>query len=128
MELLKVSVTKKSEGVFVVSPTGAIDSDTYQILQDSVDPILDPLPKALVFDMKGVSYMSSMGLKVILRTKEAVEKGGGSMLLINLQPQISKIFDIVKAIPAQSIFSSVEELDQYLANIQRKEIEKRKFS
>jgi anti-sigma B factor antagonist len=126
MEMLRVTVVKKSEEVYVISSVGSIDGDTYEILQEKVDSVLRLSVKALIFDMQGVVYMSSMGLKVILRTKEAVEKGGGTMLLINLQPQISKIFDIVKAIPSQNIFSSIEEMDRYLAAIQRKEIEKRK--
>lgn len=126
MEPLKVSIVKKSEGVFVISSIGSIDGDTYEILQAKVDSVLNPSPKTLVFDLQGVVYMSSMGLKVLLRTKELVEKAGGSVLLINLQPQISKLFDIIKAIPSHNIFSSVAELDQYLAAIQRKEIEKRR--
>ena len=126
MDELKVTAVKKTDGVFILCPEGPIDGETYQILQKSVDALIKPTPKALIFDMKGVNYISSMGLKVILRTKEAIEQLGGSMLLINLRPQISKVFDIVKAVPAQNIFSSVEEMDRYLAAIQQKEIEKRR--
>lgn len=128
MDELRVSVVKKSEGVFILCPEGSIDGETYQILQKSVDALISPLPRALIFDMKGVNYISSMGLKVILRTKEVIEKGGGSALLMNLQPQISKVFDIIKAVPFNNIFSSVEEMDRYLSAMQRKEAEKRKRS
>lgn len=126
MPLLKVNVTKKSEGVLVVAPSGSIDSETYIILQKKADEFLKTPPRTLVFDMKLVSYISSMGIKVILRTKEIVEKAGGITLITNLQPQIAKVFDIVKAIPAQNIFTSIEELDRYLAGIQQKEIQKRR--
>ncbi|HNX91590.1 MAG TPA: STAS domain-containing protein [Candidatus Omnitrophota bacterium] len=126
MDLLKVSVNRRSESTYVVSPSGSIDSETYDILQENLDAILRSPVKALIFDMKNVNYMSSMGLKVILKSRETVERGGGTMVLINLQPQISKIFDIVKAIPTQNIFSSIDEMDRYLTNIQRKEIEKRR--
>ena len=126
MDLLKVSVNRRSESTYVVSPSGSIDSETYDILQENLDAILRSPVKALIFDMKNVDYMSSMGLKVILKSRETVERGGGTMVLINLQPQISKIFDIVKAIPTQNIFSSIDEMDRYLTNIQRKEIEKRR--
>lgn len=126
MSDLKVSVAKKRDGVFIISPAGSIDSDTYHILQDEVDALLEPMPTAVIFDMAEVDYMSSMGITVILKAKGLIEKGGGSVLLINLQAQIAKIFDIVKAIPAQNIFSSTAELDRYLAGIQRKEIDKRR--
>ncbi len=124
--MLKVTVAKKSEGIFVVSPAGPVDSDTYIILQKKVDEILDTAPKAVVFDMHGVTYISSLGIKVFLRTRELVQRGGGMVLLMNLPPQIAKVFDIVKAIPAQNIFSGIEDMDRYLAVIQRKELEKGK--
>jgi anti-sigma B factor antagonist len=126
MAMLKVTVTKKSEGIFVVSPAGPVDSDTYIVLQKKVDDILKPVPKAVVFDMQGVTYISSLGIKVFLRTREIVQRGGGTVLMMNLQPQIAKVFDIVKAIPSQNIFSSTEEMDHYLTSIQQKEIEKGK--
>jgi anti-anti-sigma regulatory factor len=53
-------------------------------------------------------------------TKKAMKEGGGSVLLTNLQPQIRKVFDIIKALPSLSIFESVEELDEYLTQMQRK--------
>ena len=126
MAQLKVTVAKKSEGVFVVSPTGPVDSDTYIILQKKVDEILSPTSKAVIFDMFGVSYISSLGIKVFLRAREILQKSGGAVLLINLQPQIAKVFDIVKAIPSQNIFSGIAEMDHYLAAIQQKELEKGK--
>jgi hypothetical protein len=40
--------------------------------------------------------------------------------LTNLQPQIRKVFEIIQALPSLNIFESVEELDRYLAAMQRK--------
>jgi len=36
-----------------------------------------------------------------------------------LQPQIQKVFDIIKALPSQQVFSTMRELDDYLDRIQR---------
>jgi hypothetical protein len=38
---------------------------------------------------------------------------------VNLSPQVQKVFDIVKAVPYAEIFRSEEELDAYLASMQR---------
>ena len=126
MHTLTVVIMKIAEGVFNVSPKGSIDSDTYEILQKKMDPMMRPTPKMIIFDMKEVEYISSMGLKAILDAKNKVEASGGALLLVNLQPQITKVFDIIKAIPSKNIFKSREELDHYLTEIQRQEIEKRK--
>jgi hypothetical protein len=45
-------------------------------------------------------------------------------MMINLQPQVAKVFEIVKALPDFNIFTSAEEADEYLFNIQKKMEEK----
>lgn len=126
MPLLTVTINRNSDGVFTVLPVGSIDSDTYLTLEENVDAILKPAPKVLIFDMKDVKYISSMGIKAILTAKAKVERDGGTLVMINLQSQIRKVFDIVRAIPSSHIFTGRSELDHYLATMQHKEIEKRK--
>ena len=48
---------------------------------------------------------------------------GGQTLLIHPQPQVRKVFDIVKAVPVNEVFSSTQELDAYLDKMQRKVVE-----
>ena len=43
----------------------------------------------------------------------------GRTLLLNPQPQVKKVFEIVKAVPVAEVFASVTELDQYLDHMQR---------
>ena len=38
---------------------------------------------------------------------------------MNLQPQIQKVFDILKAIPTLKVFANIEELDNYLDVMQK---------
>jgi anti-sigma B factor antagonist len=39
---------------------------------------------------------------------------------MNLQPQIQKVFDILKAIPSLKVFVNIQELDRYLDSMQKK--------
>jgi hypothetical protein len=43
-----------------------------------------------------------------------------------MQPQIAKVLEIVQMLPGIQVFASEQEMDHYLAHIQRQEIEKRK--
>jgi len=45
------------------------------------------------------------------------------LLLINAQPQIKKVFEIINALPSLAIFKDVEELDNYLTSMQQSVIE-----
>jgi anti-sigma B factor antagonist len=124
--MLEVNVDKKGEGTFVVSSFGSIDSITYKELEKTMAPLLVSTTKVVVLNMEGVSYISSMGISVILKTKKVVEENGGSFIMTNLQPQIKAVFEVIKALPNMRVFESLKEADEYLSQIQRKEIEKRR--
>ena len=125
---IKVSVVKKEEGVFVVSPFGSIDSSNYKDLEQKIVPFLAVSTKVLVLNMSAVSYISSLGIGVILVAKKVIEEQGSSFMVVNLQPQIKLAFEIIKAIPNMRVFENLEEADKYLSEMQKKEIERRKGS
>ena len=126
---LKVTVTKKEEGVFVVSPQGSIDTETYPVLEKEINSILEQAKKAVILDLKEVAYVSSMGLSVIFKTKEALENNGGTIAIINLQPQIKKVFEAIKVLP-DYYFSTMTDaekyLDDFLTDVQEKATDKEK--
>lgn len=117
---LKVTVEDKGEGVFTVRPEGSIDANTFSTLGLEVEEIMKKSPKLIIFNMADVNYVSSAGVGVVLLAEQDLKASNGKVLMVNLQPQIRKVFDIVKALPDQQIFSSIEEMDQYLKEIQRK--------
>ena len=116
---LKVNVTQKAQGVYVVQPAGSLNSNTYSILDKKVDTILAEMPTLLVLDLEHLEYLSSAGLRVILKTRKALTQNNAQLVFMNLQPQIRKVFDIVNAFPAMQIFQNIEELDDYLDVMQR---------
>src|SRR5262245_8266072 len=117
---LKVSVEEKGYGTYLVHPEGSLDSKTFGDLGVKVDALLEKSPRVIVFDMKDVNFVSSAGIGIILMAEQTLKPTGGKVLMFNLQPQIKKVFDIVQALPKQQVFSSLEEMDRYLKEIQRK--------
>ncbi|MCX6356979.1 MAG: anti-sigma factor antagonist, partial [Candidatus Aureabacteria bacterium] len=59
------------------------------------------------------------GIRVIVKAQKAVKARSGKLMVVNLQPRVKKVFDIINALPGQQIFASVEELDKYLDAIQK---------
>lgn len=74
----------------------------------------------LVFDLSQLAYLSSAGIRCFVRARKVVEPTGGKVALINPQPAVRKVLDIVKAMPPGGIFSSTAELDAYLDDMQKK--------
>ena len=118
--VLKVKSYSKRPGVVVISPIGSINAGTYSILEEKVDEILESPPDVIIFDMEFADYISSTGIRVLLKTKKAMKAANGRMVFMNLQPQIQKVFDILKAIPSLKVFASIQELDQYLDSMQKR--------
>ena len=117
---LTISRTEKEKGVITVTLEGRLDSDTAATLERQVVEILGGEPRAIVFDMAKLDYISSMGLRVVFKTLKQMRRKEGDLLMINLQKQIKKVFDIAQALPPESIFTSIEEADDYLDAMQRK--------
>jgi|SRR5579862_1520816 len=53
---------------------------------------LNQVPEPRIFDLEGLEYVSSAGLRVFLLTQKRVKGSGGGIRLINVRPQIHDIF------------------------------------
>lgn len=118
---LKVAVEARAGGAYVIlQAEGSIDANTSSILAAEVEAVLQRSPSLIIFNLERVGFVSSAGIGVVLSAEKALKKSGGKALLVNLKPQIRKVFDIVRALPEGQIFSSTAEMDAYLTEIQRK--------
>jgi len=115
---LKITVDKSPTPTFKL--VGRLDTDTAPQLDGELDKMLGSKDvKRLVFDLSGLDYLSSAGIRCFVRARKAIEPSGGTVAILNPQPGVRKVLDIVKAIPAKGIFASVAELDEYLDAIQK---------
>ena len=116
---------KAKEGFFRIVPHGPIDSDTYDGFREKADKVMANA-KGVVVDLRDVDYISSAGLGVLFTMKKTLVQKNGELLFCNLKPQIKRLFDVVKALPKETIFESLEEADRYFYRIQNEEIERQK--
>ena len=110
----------KSKNIcFIISPIGTLDANTYTILEGTVDTVLNQSPDVLIFDMEYLDYINSMGVRVLLKAKKAIDKDNGKIIFMHLQRQIKKVFEILNALPTLQVFKSIKELDEYLDSMQK---------
>ena len=121
---LSIKVEKKPNYVYAVELKGAIDAESHQKLEDEVKELIHDGTKAVILDMKAVDYISSVGIRVVVWAKKTLEKKLATFAMINLQPQIEKVFDVMKILPMIDIFEDMAEADQYIDQIIKEEIEK----
>ena len=72
--------------------SGRLDTQTAPELENELDAVLTDL-KELTFDMTNLEYVSSAGLRVILKAQKAMN-AQGSMKLTGVNDSIMEVFDI----------------------------------
>jgi len=112
--------SEPGEGFVTIRPAGSLDSNTYTDLQEHIAAITKRKPGALVLDLKDLTYISSAGVRVLIAAQKTMKAARGGFAIVNLQPQIRKVFEIIMALPSPNVFESVADLDRYLAGIQKK--------
>ena len=109
-------------GFFKVTPYGSIDSETHHGFKEQIEPLLKQHAKGIVLDLRHVDYISSSGLGVLFLMKKRLAEDKGWLLFCEVKPQIEKLFEVVKTLPSETLFSSFEEADKYFYEIMNREI------
>lgn len=88
-----MTIEKKIEnGNVTLTISGRLDTTTAPELEKTLDSVLEGT-KELIFDMAGLEYISSAGLRVILKAQKAMN-AQGSMKLTGVNDSIMEVFDI----------------------------------
>lgn len=88
-----MNITKTAEEKKVtLTLSGRLDTTTAPELEKVTEETI-PLANELIFDFKNLEYISSAGLRVILKAQKAMNQKG-NMKLINVNEDVMEIFDI----------------------------------
>ena len=88
-----MNITKNIDGKKVtLALQGRLDTTTAPELENALDECISAADE-LIFDFGGLEYISSAGLRVILKAQKAMNQKG-NMKLINVNEDIMEIFDI----------------------------------
>ncbi|MGD9612065.1 MAG: STAS domain-containing protein [Kiritimatiellia bacterium] len=116
---LTIKVLENKPRVFVVTLAGALDSTTYPLLETKIAYLLaEGEAKIITLDVAGLTFISSMGIRIIFKAQKDLARAGGYLCLARIPPPIQKALEIVEALPSMQIFASIEEMDAYLAKMQ----------
>ena len=83
---------EKENGVTVLKIDGRLDTTTAPELEKTINNEGEAL-KNLVLDFKGVTYISSAGLRVLLTAQKKMNVQG-SMELVNVSDEVMDIFEM----------------------------------
>ena len=112
---IKIKTQQKDDNTMIVSFIGSLDTETYTECEEELKKAMTPVFKAYIFDMTDLEYISSIGFAVLFRAKKTIEESGGAVVIVNLKPNVQKIFEMVKVF-SESLFATLHQADEYLDN------------
>ena len=117
---LQIEIYPPVNGNQYVLLSGRLDSASYEQLDDALEPLLHAAKPAmvLVMDLAHLDYISSAGIRCILKARKALAPTG-KVVAVNPQAQIRKVLDMVQALPLGDIFNSTAEADAYIDALQQ---------
>jgi len=118
-----MSLTIQVRQTTVVTLTGRLDTSSAPRAEQALAPVLASSPKHVVFDLAGLDFISSAGLRVVLGARKTLSDAGSECLLVNMKPQIERVLEVIRALPGLRVFASAREADEYLASIQERVLE-----
>lgn len=100
----------------IVGIQGELDHHTAEQMRDKLDELIeDPIIKNLIIDIKDMGFMDSSGIGVLIGRYKLITSRGGQVGIININPNIKKIFRVSGL---QKIFKTYDSLEDALEKMQ----------
>jgi anti-sigma B factor antagonist len=88
---MQINCNREAEKL-TIAPEGRLDTVTAPALEKKINESLDGV-SCLVLDMSGVEYVSSAGLRVILKAQKIMSHRG-KMKLVGVSESVMEVFEI----------------------------------
>jgi len=107
--------SRKKKGILVVSLEGELDHHTAEQVREYIDKKLeDPTIKNIIMDIKGLNFMDSSGIGVLIGRYKIISKRGGKVGLVNINSHIDRIFQMSGIYKIVRVY---DQLDQALTDM-----------
>ena len=96
-------------GILKVVIKGRLDAATAPVAETEINKMLEGKENRLLFDLSGLEYLSSGGLRVILSAAKEIRRREGKVALADLTQYVYEIFEVSGFTSMIPIKDTVEE-------------------
>lgn len=89
---MRLSIEKQVADATTLVLSGRLDTTTAPELEEQIDTLL-PETTAMILDMQGLEYISSAGLRVLLKIQKIMNKKG-TLKLVHVPDMVMEVLDI----------------------------------
>jgi anti-sigma B factor antagonist len=90
-DMTECATLSQELGVKWVNLRGRIDSLTSPEIQDRIDQLIHGGERTVVINLEETSFISSVGVRIIIDTYERLVKVGGQMILYNVSGNVQDV-------------------------------------
>lgn len=87
-------IEREQDGVSIFEVAGRLDSNTSPEFEKKLFETIETGSKSVVVDFEDLDYISSAGLRVILKATKALKGSDGLFFLCSLKDYVKEVFDI----------------------------------
>jgi anti-anti-sigma factor len=108
---------EKRDGLLLLTFGGQLDAASADESEQKLLALIDTQGLRVVVDLGPLTYLSSVGLGVILRLTKQVMKYDGRIVFHSLQPRVRQILDMTGLSLMLHLYESVEEAIKGVSSI-----------
>lgn len=111
-----MEITEEKRGeVNIIGLRGRLDATASPGVEKRLLALVAQGKVRIAFDFSGLSYISSLGLRVLIVVAKQVQAGGGRLALATLNESVRDIFNLAGFTHLFSVFQTVDEAVAYCA-------------
>ena len=101
--------TDNTHSISVMKVKGRVDSDTAPEFDYALSKLLDDNKNKIVLNLQGVEFLSSAGLRAMVKALKGAQSSGGDVRLASVSQPIEVILRTVGMMQMFKLFSTSEE-------------------
>jgi anti-sigma B factor antagonist len=101
--------TDNTQSVSVMKVKGRVDSETAPELDEALTKLLQEDRNQIVLNLEGVDYMSSAGLRAVVKAYQGAKKSGGDLRLASVSTPVEVILRTVGMMQMLQMYPSDQE-------------------
>lgn len=117
---LKITASQTNSRTAQIAISGKLDSETVDAFDRQIQQSITSGASIIILDMAALELITSAGVGVIMKIQTRLIKRAGELMMLNMQPQIKKVFEIVRLLPTLKVFENTQEMDDYLVKVQQR--------
>ena len=107
-------IEKRLNEIIIFKLNGNLNSNTSPELEDKIFEAIKNESKNMILDFEDLDYISSAGLRVIMKAAKNLKQSEGMIVLCSMQDYVKEVFEIAGFDAYLPIFSNMDDaLNQF---------------